>query len=68
MEGAARSVVGTSFLQSNEVAHHIDDLSRIENPVDGILRYHILLLVNLFVFNILDLIDMTLINCLLHLP
>lgn len=55
MERAACDIVGTSLLQSNEVTHHINNLSRVENPVYGILRYHILLFVNFFVVNILDL-------------
>ena len=84
MERTARDIVGASFLQSNEVTYHIHDLSRVENPVYGILRYHILLLVNLFVLDVLhilerilllcrlflrrSLVDLILIDGLLHLP
>ena len=53
VERTARDIVCTSFLQSNEVPDHINDLRRVKNPVNGILRNHILLLVNLFVFYIL---------------
>ena len=84
MERTARDMIGTSFLQSHEVPYHIHDLGRIENPVYRLLRYHILLLVNLFVLDVLhilerilllcrlflrrSLVDLILIDGLLHLP
>ena len=68
MERTARSIVGTSSLQSNEVPYYIDNLSRIYNPVYGILRYHLLLLVNLLVFDILHMSDFILVYSLSHLP
>ena len=84
MERTARDMIGTSFLQSHEVSYHIHDLGRIENPVYRLLRYHILLLVNLFVLDVLhilerilllcrlflrrSLVDLILIDGLLHLP
>ena len=68
MERAARSVIGTPFLQSNEVPNHICNLHRIENPVDGILRYHLLLLIHLFIFHIPDIHHLILIEGLAYLP
>ena len=53
MERTARDMIGTSFLQSNEVTYHIHDLSRIEDPVYRFLRDHMLLSVYLFVLDIL---------------
>ena len=71
MERTACNIVGTPLPQSDEVPYHIDYLSRIENPVDGVLWYHLLLLVHLFVFDILrsfHIHDLILIDRLLHLP
>ena len=53
MERTARDMVGTSLLQCHEVPNHIHDLSRIEDLVYRLLRYHNLLFINLFIFNIL---------------
>lgn len=53
MERTARDMVGTSLLQCHEVPYHIHDLSRIEDLVYRLLRYHNLLFINLFIFNIL---------------
>ena len=53
MERTTRDMVGTSLLQCHEVSYHIHDLSRIEDLVYRFLRYHNLLLINLFVFYIL---------------
>ena len=84
MERTARDMVGTSLLQCHEVPNHIHDLSRIEDLVYRLLRYHKLLFINLFVFYILytrkrafplgrlllnrPLMDFIFINGLLHLP
>ena len=84
MERTARDMIGTSFLQSNEVTYHIHDLRRIEDPVYRFLRDHMLLLVYFLVLDILDLreriilrlslfpyrslMNFILIDGLLHLP
>ena len=54
MERTTCDIVGTSLLQRNEVPHNIDNLRRVQNPIYGILWYHLLLFVNLFVVNILN--------------
>ena len=62
MERTARDMIGTPLLQSHEVAHHINDLSRVENPVYRFLRYHLLLFVHLFVIHVLHLDHRILLN------
>ena len=58
MERTAGLVIGPALLQSNEIAHHVNDLRSVKYLVYSILRYHLLLVNLIFIF----------IDCLAHLP